>query len=64
MVSPKTNPAAVGGGARIADRFAGRITFEIADHVELLKTLAAALTRVDAAAWAAVLFIAIEWGRR
>lgn len=63
MFSPKRNPAVHSGGVLIRDRFAGLITDSIAEHVDLLKTTLAALARVDAAIWAALIVIASEWGR-
>jgi hypothetical protein len=64
MAFPTRNPADESGGVLIRDRFAGQITDSIADRLYRFKTLAAALTRVDAAAWAAALIIASEWGWR
>ncbi|PPD25000.1 MAG: hypothetical protein CTY30_00845 [Methylocystis sp.] len=60
MASATKNPAAAGGGVGI-DLPGGLIASSIADHIELLKTIAAALTRIDAAYWAALIVI-VRWG--
>jgi hypothetical protein len=63
MAFPTRNPAAFGGGVRECDQAWQPIAFSIFRTAVIGKTLAA-LTRVDAAAWAAALIIASEWGWR
>jgi hypothetical protein len=63
MFSPKRNPAVHSGGVGF-DLPGGLIDSWIAEYVDLLKTTLAALARVDAAIWAAALFLASEWGSR
>jgi hypothetical protein len=63
MLSPKRNPAVHSGGVGF-DLPGGLISSWIADQLYRFKTIAAALAGVDAAAWAAVLVISMQWGWR
>jgi hypothetical protein len=62
MSHNEKSPPAATGGARIGDRFAGLITFEITEANPAFKILAA-LARLDAAILAAIVFVMVDGGR-
>ncbi len=61
MAFPTRNPAVGHGGVRECDQAWQPIAFWIFRTAVMSKTLAA-LARVDAAVWAALIVIAHEWG--